>query len=98
MLERLSAALPSLPPLLLRLPAEPSSSKITTKPSPNPRVRSLVTLGSPQRPVPSAKGRDMTGGALSWVHSQFPGEVRGQGMCTCTDGSVGFILMFTSPP
>ncbi|MEW5308207.1 MAG: hypothetical protein WDW38_000183 [Sanguina aurantia] len=40
---------------------------------PNPRVRSLVTLGSPQRPPLKEKGRDMTGGAQGWLDTSFPG-------------------------
>lgn len=40
---------------------------------PNPRVRSLVTLGSPQRPPLKEKGRDMTGGAQGWLDKTFPG-------------------------
>ena len=42
--------------------------------TPNPLVRSLVTLGTPQRPAGEDKGkRDMTGGALTWVHKAYPG-------------------------
>ncbi|GAX79510.1 hypothetical protein CEUSTIGMA_g6951.t1 [Chlamydomonas eustigma] len=41
--------------------------------APNPWVRSLITLGTPQRPVPPDKGQDRTGGALSWVHATYPG-------------------------
>lgn len=97
---RLTASLPSLPPLLLptlsgtklkgddNTVADPKdNSFVVTKTSaqtrgeeadasarvPNPRVKSLVTLGTPQRPVPSDKGQDRTGGALSWVHTTFPG-------------------------
>lgn len=40
---------------------------------PNPRVRSLITLGSPQRPPLKEKGRDMTGGAQGWLDTSFPG-------------------------
>ena len=53
----------------------PRDSSSIAPPSriPNPRVRSLVTLGTPQRPVPKDKGQDRTGGALSWVHTTYPG-------------------------
>lgn len=49
---------------------------------PNPWVRSIVTLGSPQKAVAPEKGRDMTGGALSWVHRRFPG-MRSEQVCVC---------------
>ena len=42
---------------------------------PHPGVASLVTLGTPHVPPCLATGRDMTGGALSWVHRHWPGEV-----------------------
>ncbi|GIL87480.1 hypothetical protein Vretimale_1625 [Volvox reticuliferus] len=41
--------------------------------TPNPRVRALVTLGTPQRPPPQDKKRDMTGGAQGWVERCYPG-------------------------
>uniref|UniRef100_A0A7S0RWZ9 Uncharacterized protein n=1 Tax=Chlamydomonas leiostraca TaxID=1034604 RepID=A0A7S0RWZ9_9CHLO len=80
--ERVTAALPSLPPLLLTLPqplskaggkgvrqeAQEEVGKV-----PNPAVGAIVTLGTPQRP-PEGK-RDMTGGAQGWVHTTFPGAV-----------------------
>ncbi|KAG2444613.1 hypothetical protein HXX76_001357 [Chlamydomonas incerta] len=40
---------------------------------PNPRVRAVVTLGTPQRPPPAEKKRDMTGGAQGWVDRSYPG-------------------------
>eukprot|EP00198_Chlamydomonas_reinhardtii_P000657 XP_001689992.1 predicted protein [Chlamydomonas reinhardtii] len=40
---------------------------------PNPRVRAMVTLGTPQRPPPAEKKRDMTGGAQGWVDRSYPG-------------------------
>lgn len=41
---------------------------------PNPSVRALVTLGTPHSPPPPASGvRDMTGGALGWVNTTYPG-------------------------
>ncbi|KAF5834129.1 hypothetical protein DUNSADRAFT_9289 [Dunaliella salina] len=40
---------------------------------PNPRIRSLITLGSPQKPPPADRVKDVTGGAVGWVHSKFPG-------------------------
>ncbi|KAK9821764.1 hypothetical protein WJX81_006068 [Elliptochloris bilobata] len=40
---------------------------------PHQGVRTLVTLGTPQRPPPAELGRDMTGGALRWVDVQWPG-------------------------
>ncbi|KAK9816517.1 hypothetical protein WJX72_001415 [[Myrmecia] bisecta] len=36
-------------------------------------VRTLVTLGTPHSAPPAGKARDMTGGALTWVHSNWPG-------------------------
>ncbi|GLC46697.1 hypothetical protein PLESTB_001353700 [Pleodorina starrii] len=45
----------------------------TTGTSPNPRVRAMVTLGTPQRPPPPEKKRDMTGGAQGWVDRSYPG-------------------------
>lgn len=60
----------------------PSSSPDTIKEAeveleplkPSPFVRSIVTLGTPQRPAGKDKGkRDMTGGALTWVHKTYPG-------------------------
>lgn len=50
------------------------SSQAGRPPRPNPTVRSIVTLGTPQRPPPPGKGvRDMTGGALGWVDRTYPG-------------------------
>eukprot|EP00892_Ulva_mutabilis_P002429 jgi/Ulvmu1/12187/UM085_0051.1 len=45
----------------------------TFSPVPNPCVQAIVTLGTPQRPPPADLGRDMTGGAQSWVESNYPG-------------------------
>jgi len=40
----------------------------------NPAVASLVTLGAPHRPPPpNTPAKDMTGGALSWVDTTYPG-------------------------
>lgn len=40
----------------------------------NAAVASLVTLGTPHAPPPpGSKARDMTGGALTWVHNTYPG-------------------------
>lgn len=41
---------------------------------PNPLVRSLVTLGAPHIPPALGKAQDMTGGALRWLDSSFPGQ------------------------
>uniref|UniRef100_A0A7S3QUW5 Uncharacterized protein n=1 Tax=Dunaliella tertiolecta TaxID=3047 RepID=A0A7S3QUW5_DUNTE len=49
------------------------SEEETNRLRPNPRVRSLITLGTPQKPPPADKVRDVTGGAVGWVHSKFPG-------------------------
>jgi hypothetical protein len=38
----------------------------------SPVVRRLITLGAPHLPPPDPK-KDMTGGALGWVHEQYPG-------------------------
>ncbi|GFR39938.1 hypothetical protein Agub_g15 [Astrephomene gubernaculifera] len=40
---------------------------------PHPRVAAVVTLGTPQRPPPANKKRDMTGGAQGWVDRTYPG-------------------------
>ncbi|KAG2487577.1 hypothetical protein HYH03_013856 [Edaphochlamys debaryana] len=40
---------------------------------PHPAVRAMVTLGTPQRPPPPEKKRDMTGGAQGWVDHTYPG-------------------------
>ena len=37
-------------------------------------IASLVTLGTPHSAPPPEQARDMTGGALTWVNSQWPGE------------------------
>eukprot|EP00884_Botryococcus_braunii_P020581 jgi/Botrbrau1/7206/Bobra.0300s0032.1 len=42
-------------------------------PGPHPKVRCLVTLGSPHLPPAKGKHRDMTGGALHWVNTLWPG-------------------------
>ncbi|KAL6764512.1 Alpha/Beta hydrolase protein [Haematococcus lacustris] len=55
-----------------RYQGEPAASA-TAQPCPNPAVRALVTLGSPQKPPPPELARDMTGGALAWVHDRYPG-------------------------
>lgn len=55
---------------------------------PNPLVRSITTLGTPQRPPPADKKRDMTGGAQGWVDSTYPGAFfADQGIAyTCVAG------------
>ncbi|KAL4434662.1 hypothetical protein ABPG77_002785 [Micractinium sp. CCAP 211/92] len=48
---------------------------------PHPAVRTLVTLGTPHTPPPADKVKDMTGGALTWVNSTWPGAYfAGQGV------------------
>ena len=37
------------------------------------QVSAVVTLGAPHSPPPAGAGRDVTGGALSYVHKNFPG-------------------------
>ena len=37
-------------------------------------IASLVTLGTPHSAPPPEQGRDMTGGALTWVNSRWPSE------------------------
>jgi triacylglycerol esterase/lipase EstA (alpha/beta hydrolase family) len=39
----------------------------------NRAVRSLVSLGTPHVAPPADKVRDMTGGALTWVDTTWPG-------------------------
>ena len=39
-------------------------------------IRTLCTLGTPHSPPPAGRMRDMTGGALTWVNSQWPGVQR----------------------
>jgi hypothetical protein len=52
----------------------------------NAAVASLVTLGTPHAPPPpGSKARDMTGGALTWVHNTYPG---GLGRCWCSGAAV----------
>ena len=40
---------------------------------PHQGVASLVSLGTPHMPPLLAAGRDMTGGALTWVNLRWPG-------------------------
>ena len=40
------------------------------------QVAAIVTLGAPHSPPTQGSGRDVTGGALSYVHRQYPGEHR----------------------
>ena len=40
---------------------------------PHQGVASLVTLGTPHSAPRPEQARDMTGGALTWVNSQWPG-------------------------
>lgn len=40
---------------------------------PHPAVRALVTLGTPHSAPPPDKIKDMTGGALTWTNSMWPG-------------------------
>ncbi|EIE24439.1 hypothetical protein COCSUDRAFT_35925 [Coccomyxa subellipsoidea C-169] len=40
---------------------------------PHQGISSLVTLGTPHVPPLATSGRDMTGGALTWVNLQWPG-------------------------
>ena len=47
----------------------------TADPSaPHQAVSSLVTLGTPHLAPAAELARDMTGGALTWVNAQYPGE------------------------
>ncbi|GLI70045.1 hypothetical protein VaNZ11_014812 [Volvox africanus] len=63
--------------VLMNIAATAASSELpahgTKGVTPNPRVRALVTLGTPQRPPPAEKKRDMTGGAQGWVDRSYPG-------------------------
>lgn len=56
---------------------------------PNQGVASLVTLGTPHLPKPATEGRDMTGGALTWVNLQWPGNSYCSLLLTCTHCTVG---------
>lgn len=40
---------------------------------PNPAVATLTSLGTPHIPPCRTKARDMTGGALTWLHNTYPG-------------------------
>jgi len=53
----------------------------------NPTVRRLVTLGAPHVPPPDPS-KDMTGGALGWVHKQYPGAwlEENEVACLCVAG------------
>lgn len=45
-------------------------------------VRRLVTLGTPHL-GPSLGGRDMTGGTLTWLNSQWPGRLSIKDLARC---------------
>jgi len=53
----------------------------------NPQVRRIVTLGAPHSPPPDPS-KDVTAGALAWIHQQYPHSwLRENGLrCTCVGG------------
>ena len=50
-----------------------SNHEASANEEPNPAIASLITLGSPHQPPPPGKAKDMTGGALTWLHKTYPG-------------------------